>query len=226
MLAVAITYFYASTLIMRGIAGLEVPNTILFVNAGFQGVLALGMHLMVFEDMSSELRETNVSLASAQRKLQALAITDPLTRCYNRRFFEEVVGHELEQHRRMNVPLSVMFIDCDRFKTVNDTLGHDTGDEVLRLIGNLLRNSVRQADYVFRWGGDEFLVLLTCDERQAMAKAEEIRAAFRAHPMMQMLPAGVDLSIGCVEVPAEARDLIPVIQQADERMYAQKRRTA
>ena len=84
---------------------------------------------MTFEDMTSELRRTNRRLQTAQNKLRRMVITDPLTGCRNRRFFDEIIGRELQRHRRYGIPMSVLFVDVDRFKAVNDTFGHETGDE-------------------------------------------------------------------------------------------------
>jgi diguanylate cyclase (GGDEF)-like protein len=152
-------------------------------------------------------------------------LSDPLTGCFNRRFFAEVVDRELERHRRHGQPLSLLFIDCDRLKDVNDTLGHSAGDEVLRLVAQIIRTHVRLADYVFRWGGDEFLVMLSCDEAQALEKAKDIQRAAASELRVRQLPKGVGLSFGCIAVPSDTRDLMPVIHKADERMYANKRRT-
>ena len=95
-------------------------------------VTALGMQLMTFEDMTYELRLTNRRLESAQGELRQLVTTDALTGCRNRRFFDEVIGREMQRHRRYDIPLSLVFIDIDRFKAINDTLGHEAGDRVLR----------------------------------------------------------------------------------------------
>jgi diguanylate cyclase (GGDEF)-like protein len=185
--------------------------------------IAFGMHLLVFEDITTELRASNDALARARDELRAMAVTDPLTSCYNRRFFDEIARHELEQHRRYALPLSLLFMDCDRFKAVNDSRGHETGDRVLRTIGQILRGSIREADYAFRWGGDEFLVMITAHEPQARAKAEEIRLLFQSSPILAELPEGVDLSFGCAAVPADTEDLRAVIEQADRDMYKRKR---
>src|SRR4030095_6267136 len=130
-------------------------------------IVAPGMHLLVFEDMTQELRLTNRQLAGAYEEIRRLAITDPLTGCHNRRFFDEVERREMERHRRYGVPLSVIFIDENHFKRLNDTLGHHRGDALLWMIGALLRGQVRQSDYAIRWGGDEFLLLLSCSEEEA-----------------------------------------------------------
>jgi diguanylate cyclase (GGDEF)-like protein len=187
-------------------------------------VTALGMQLMTFEDMTYELRRTNRRLESAQSELRQAVITDALTGTRNRRFFDEVIGREMQRHRRYKTPLSIVFIDIDRFKMINDTLGHETGDRVLREAASFLLRNIREADYVFRWGGDEFLVLISCGEQEAVRRAVALQEAFAASPQLANLPPGVALSIGCVEVPPDASDILPFVQAADERMYVDKKR--
>jgi diguanylate cyclase (GGDEF)-like protein len=187
-------------------------------------VAALGMQLMTFEDMTDELRRANRRLEGAQSDLRELVITDPLTGCRNRRFFDEIIGRELQRHSRYQTPMSIVFIDIDRFKAINDTLGHETGDRVLRDVALFLLRHIREADYVFRWGGDEFLVLITCTEAEAVKRATELQTAFAASPDLEELPAGVALSVGAVEVPPDVNEVLPLIQAADERMYANKKR--
>jgi diguanylate cyclase (GGDEF)-like protein len=185
---------------------------------------ALGMQLMTFEDMTFELRQTNRRLESAQGELRQAVITDALTGMRNRRFFDEVIGRELQRHRRYRTPLSIVFIDVDHFKVINDTLGHDTGDRVLREVATFLLRHIREADYVFRWGGDEFLVLISCGEQEAVRRARELQDAFAGSKQLVDLPPGVGLSIGCVEVPVDTSDIMPFVQMADERMYGDKKR--
>ena len=193
-----------------------VLNSILYIFG------AAGIHLLVFEDMTFELRLTNRRLESAQQDLLQAAITDALTGCHNRRFFEQVVDRELQRHARFKLPLSLLFVDIDRFKAVNDTLGHEAGDRVLGYVASFLKRHIREADYVFRWGGDEFLVMITCRGEEAARKAARLKAAFDAAPEAIDLPPGIGLSVGWTEVPAGATDLMPLIRQADERMYRDK----
>jgi diguanylate cyclase (GGDEF)-like protein len=202
---------------------LPTGRTLLFTSVIYL-LAALGMQLMTFEDMTYELRRTNRRLESAQSELRQLVITDALTGMRNRRFFDEVIGRELQRHRRYKSPLSIVFIDVDQFKTINDTLGHETGDRVLREVASFLLRHIREADYVFRWGGDEFLVLISCAEQEAVRRGRELQQAFAASPQLASLPAGVALSIGCVEVPPETTDIMPLVQAADERMYVDKKR--
>jgi diguanylate cyclase (GGDEF)-like protein len=184
--------------------------------------VALGMHLLVFEDMTAELRRTNRELASANEEVRRLAITDALTGCYNRLFFDQIERREIQRHQRYRAPICVVFVDVNRFKHLNDTLGHETGDVVLRAIGTMLRRQVRSSDYVIRWGGDEFMLLLTCTFEQAQQKAAELKTAFHADPGTRDLPGGVGLSIGTAEVVSDAETLADAIRIADERMYEDK----
>jgi len=183
---------------------------------------AVGIHLLVFEDMTFELLMTNRRLESAQQDLVQAAITDSLTGCHNRRFFEQVVDRELQRHARFRLPLSLLFVDIDRFKAVNDTLGHEAGDRVLRYVASFLKRHIREADYVFRWGGDEFLVMITCLGDEAERKARRLKAAFDAAPEAVDLPPGIGLSVGWTEVPPGSTDLMPLVRKADEKMYQDK----
>jgi diguanylate cyclase (GGDEF)-like protein len=180
------------------------------------------MQLMTFEDMTYELRAANRRLESAQWELRQMVTTDPLTGCRNRRFFDQVINREVQRHRRYRIPLSMVFVDVDRFKVINDTLGHEAGDRVLQQVAGFLVRNVREADYVFRWGGDEFLVLISCTESEALSKARELQEAFAATET-HALPAGVGLSVGCAEVPNDASDVMALVKAADERMYENKR---
>jgi diguanylate cyclase (GGDEF)-like protein len=184
----------------------------------------LGMHILVFEDITWELRKTNRRLETAHHELEQLVITDALTGCYNRRFFHEVIGREIQRRHRYGTPLSVLFIDVDRFKAVNDKLGHEAGDKALRRVAEFLRRNVREADFLFRWGGDEFLLMLTCTEVEAARKGSELQAAFAASINGERYPSGYGLSIGSAELPPGSSDVLAVVKEADERMYREKSR--
>ena len=199
-------------------------RTATFVTLGLYLVAALGMQLMTFEDMTYELRVTNRDLEAAQAELRDMVTTDALTGCRNRRFFDEVIGRELERHRRYTIPLSLLFVDINRFKVINDTLGHEAGDRVLQQVAAFLMSKVRGADYVFRWGGDEFVVLISCGAEEALHKGAELQAVFARSSKAASLPHGVGLSIGVTEIPPDTRDIMPLVKEADERMYEDKKR--
>ena len=215
----------AAVAIVNGAIG-QASTNVAYLNFLSSSLLILGMHLVIFEDLIEELRAAAGALATSRDEMKAMAVTDPLTRCYNRRFLYEIAEHELEQHRRYKLPLSLLYIDIDHFKAINDQKGHHTGDEVLKTVGAILRELTRQADYVFRWGGDEFLVLLSAAEPEAKNKAHQIRQCFIDSAIVHSLPDGVDVSIGCVPVPPETKDFDPLIDQADREMYRRKRALA
>jgi diguanylate cyclase (GGDEF)-like protein len=219
---VAVNAIALAVILVNGGLG-AAPSRVAYFNFISAALLVLGMHLLIFEDVIQELRLAAAELARSRDEMKAMANTDPLTKCYNRRFLYEIAEHHLEQHRRYNVPMSLLYIDIDHFKAINDQRGHHTGDEVLKTVGAILRELTRQADYVFRWGGDEFLVLLSAEEADAKAKAEQIRQCFLESVIVQDLPDGVDVSIGIVEVPMDTKDFDPLIDQADRAMYRRKR---
>ena len=204
----------------------QATTNVTYFNVLSVALVMLGMHLLIFEDVIEELRKSGTDLRESRDEMRAVAVTDPLTRCYNRRFLDEIETHELHQHRRYGLPLSLLYIDIDHFKSINDTRGHQTGDKTLQTVGNILRAHTRQSDYVLRWGGDEFLVLLSTDEANARAKAHTIRQAFLESVIVRDLPDDVDLSIGCVAVPPDAERLAPLIDQADREMYRNRREVA
>lgn len=170
---------------------------------------------------------TRLSMQTALdvRRIAALeqeTITDSLTGIYNRRYFERRLHQEIARAMRYDLPLCLLLLDIDRFKAVNDTLGHDAGDRVLQYVARFLKRHIREADYVFRWGGDEFLVLISCDGNEVQRKAAALKAAFDTAPEAVDLPPGIGLSVGWIEVPSRTTDLIPLVNEADARMYEDK----
>jgi diguanylate cyclase (GGDEF)-like protein len=222
LLGLAVSNLTTAAVAPRLLATGQFTFEILVVKAVLYTLGALGIHQFVFEDMTYELRLTNRRLEAAQDELLQAATTDPLTGCHNRRFLEQVMRRELQRHERFQLPLSLLFIDVDRFKQINDTLGHEAGDRVLQYVARFLTRHIREADYVFRWGGDEFLVLITCGGEEAGLKAAVLRAAFDAAPEAVELPPGIGLSVGWVEVPPGTESLLPLVKEADARMYADK----
>lgn len=183
---------------------------------------AFGMHLAVFEEIVHELRGANRELREAQGELERMATVDALTGCNNRHSLEQNLDRELERHRRYDTPLSLLFVDIDRFKNINDSFGHAVGDQVLKYVGDFLRHQIREADYVVRWGGDEFLVLMTCSGEEAAAKARELRQSLAGAVDSNLLPPGLSLSIGHAEIPSDATEILSFIQLADQNMYMNK----
>src|SRR5258707_4357424 len=180
LLGLGVSNLTTAVVVPRMLATGQFTFEVLVVNAVLYTFGVLGVHMMIFEDMTYELRMTNRRLEAAREELLQAAITDPLTGCHNRRFLEQVMERELQRHRRFQLPMSLLFIDVDRFKSINDTLGHDTGDRVLQYVARFLKRHIREADYIFRWGGDEFLVLITCSGEEARRQAALLKSNYDA----------------------------------------------
>ena len=222
MLVLCATSAAASAIALNLLWDVQAFNRLLGFNIIVNMFVALGMHVLVFEDMTDALRRANRELAQAHQDVKRLVITDPLTGCHKRRFFDEIERREIQRHRRYGAPLSVVFVDVNHFKHLNDTMGHDVGDQALRTIGALLHRHVRESDYVIRWGGDEFLLLLTCGTGEAERKAAELKLAFERERRQAALPEGIGLSIGVASMSADDESLAAAIRLADGRMYRDK----
>ena len=156
-----------------------------------------------------------------RRELYALATTDKLTGCHNRHSLMEFSEKFISQAFRHKYPLSIMVIDLDHFKSINDTHGHAVGDIVLSEVGNLLNLSFREGDLVARFGGEEFVVLLShCDRKNADIKAEELRSdleALKPHDLTVTPSIGVtSMEIG------EMADFAALFSKADSCVYEAK----
>lgn len=154
------------------------------------------------------------------RRLEELARTDGLTGCLNHRAFHERLADELARAERYGGPLTLLLLDVDRFKQVNDLHGHPCGDEVLLRLAGVLRSSARAADAAGRVGGEEFALLLPqTGPAEAEALAERLRAEVAALPG----PVPVTVSVGLSSFPAPAATGRELLRQADEALYDAKR---
>jgi diguanylate cyclase (GGDEF)-like protein len=158
-------------------------------------------------------------------KIQELTITDDCTGLYNARHLYKTLDTEVYRSSRFGYEFSVLFIDLDHFKSVNDTHGHLIGSKLLAEIGYLVKAQLRLIDYAFRYGGDEFVVLLPqTGKDQALVVAKRLRDGLRASSFCrdEGLNLNVRASIGLATFPHDARDAHDIIRQADEMMYLVK----
>ena len=162
----------------------------------------------------------------SQEKLDHLAHHDPLTALPNRLLFHDRLQHALQRAVRDDEQLALLFIDLDRFKNVNDTLGHHIGDELLKQVAKALSDKLREGDTLARLGGDEFIVLLEDVEGQYKASmvAEKLVAMFEQPFMVAGHELFVTCSVGISLFPADAADLNMLIRNADVAMYQAKAR--
>jgi diguanylate cyclase (GGDEF)-like protein len=168
------------------------------------------------------LQRSEAALEESNKQLAILAVTDSLTKVSNRRAFDESLEREVLRAWRYRQPLSLVLMDIDRFKSYNDAYGHPAGDEVLRMMGQVLQQQVREYDLVARYGGEEFVVLLpntTLDA--ALVMAERFRTLIETTQWPRR-PITSSFGVACLsESLAEAEELISA---ADEALYASKQR--
>ncbi len=163
-------------------------------------------------------------IRSLQEQLQDQASRDPLTGMYNRRFLDLIADREIARCLREGRPLTLMMIDVDHFKKVNDTYGHPGGDEVLKNLAALLIGKVRTTDVPCRYGGEEFLLLLPgMPPDIALARAEHWRETFAAMTSMSgALAIKATLSVGVAMYPTHATTMAELIHCADLALYRAK----
>jgi len=171
-----------------------------------------------------QLRDRQVAeMAVLNRKLEAAAMTDVLTKLPNRRYAMRRLEDELNGALPAATPLSVIMIDIDHFKQVNDRFGHDMGDLVLRETATVLRNTTRKGDYVCRLGGEEFLVICTkATLAQCAMTAERVRAAVEENVIGFGFERAVTVSLGAASLECGARTVDELLKLADRRVYAAK----
>ena len=175
----------------------------------------------------TERRRSADELAVAQARLEHLAYHDALTDLPNRLLFQEHLEQALARAQRGDLAVAVLFVDLDDFKLVNDSHGHATGDDLLRVVASRLREAVRATDVVARLGGDEFLVLVADVDSDTAADAaervaENIRAALRPPVVLPPCELYTAASIGAALYPADATSAEELLSKADIAMYRAK----
>ena len=196
------------------------------------GVLILGQRLSdaPYEEHDlSLLRALADSSAFAMRnaelldRLRAQATIDPLTGCHNRRGFDEVLAGELSRAVRLDKPVSVVFLDIDHFKRINDDYGHEVGDNALQRIGRMVRHTFRVTDSACRYGGEEFaLIFPETPKDAALGMAERLRAMLAALPPTAEVPRSMTASFGVASFPEDGTDSAALIRSADRALYQAK----
>jgi diguanylate cyclase (GGDEF)-like protein len=192
---------------------------------GFAGMflemmIAVGIIILLFEATQARLASEMEALVTSERELKEMGVRDPLTGLYNRHHFNDAIRRELANVRRYGTELSVLLVDVDRFKEINDVKGHGVGDDVLRFVANYLTTCIRESDFVFRWGGDEFLLLLPrTDEGSAAQKADELARKLPKIPGTEGLHPSLSAGWATHRMNAEFPATLAL---ADQRMYEMK----
>lgn len=172
-------------------------------------------YVAIFSDISN--------LKDTQRKVEFLATHDPLTGLPNRTLFQDHLRHAISRVRRENSRLALLFIDLDNFKTINDTLGHDVGDDLLCMAAERLRQAVRDVDTVARLGGDEFTaILMDCNEEAAEQVANRLVDDLSISYEINGRTLFISATIGIAFYPDDSQDSIGLLKAADTAMYRAK----
>jgi len=219
LVVIAIVAYWLAALIARPLgrltsAAAQVSAGDLPVGLPTGGGGEVGYLTQVFNNMVENLRKQ-------RDELERISTTDALTGLSNRRHLMNLLTHEIGRAKRADQPFSILMLDVDHFKKYNDTHGHQAGDEVLARISTVLRGSIRPYDCAVRYGGEEFLVMLSAT---SLARARESAERIRKQVRVEQFEGGtVTISIGVAEFPSHGDTAKAVIGRADAALYEAKR---
>ncbi len=195
-----------------------------FRSADPLGTLALQLEQLgqTKKQLLEDLKEKNAAIQSAKDRAEKMAFYDPLTALGNRRLFQQELSHTLSAFHRHREPFCLMYLDLDGFKQVNDSLGHDAGDELLKQVSARLRATVRAENFIARLGGDEFAIISDTQAAGGALLAERLLASIAASYTLKNGIARISTSIGIVPVETEAKTGEEIMRNADLAMYKSK----
>ncbi len=202
---------------------LNVADKVLGV-MGLIGIQELSKnHLRLVSTMANQVALA-LKNATEHQRVQELAITDELTGIYNRRAFQKALDKELRISKRYGKPLSLIMLDIDGFKKINDKFGHQEGDNVLRSLATNLQRAIREIDFLARYGGDEFAVILPeTKAEEAVVLAERLKKTVKNCPISTGGPhRNITLSMGIADISESMNSEDELISQADRVLYLSK----
>lgn len=224
-IAVAINYMVADTVMrqMEPIYEKTFDERLINFFHGFNTIVAFVILLFFSMLFALEVRYMQYQLERENYKLSAIANYDPLTRLLNRRSMTEIMRDLFGRVKKTQEKFCLVMIDIDDFKKVNDTYGHAVGDQVLLMVSELISKSVREEDFVCRWGGEEILLLLMAEVSNAQGTAERIRKDIVDSVVMEK---GNEIRVSVTMGVAEYHEDVTIrelIDEADEKLYYGKR---
>lgn len=161
------------------------------------------------------LQGYNKKLFHMTNELDVLARTDALTGLYNRRYCDETIHENISLNHRFNKPFSIIMLDIDHFKPINDNFGHETGDDILKEVSKVISISVREVDKVFRWGGEEFIILLPhTDLENSVVVAEKLRKTIEEHNFQTGHSITASLGVAQYHHMMSHKDIISKVDRA------------
>ena len=180
--------------------------------------------LVTKTDLLVASRRTMMDIRQEHQKMKNLAMEDKLTGLYNRRYFHSVMKKELNRARRYGALLSLILIDIDYFKKINDTFGHSVGDAVLKRLSKIFKDSARKVDIVFRYGGDEFAIVCPISgSRSARIFAERLRKTIeKKQRRYNGTKLAVTISVGICKYTSVYSSIEKIVEGADKALYLAK----
>jgi diguanylate cyclase (GGDEF)-like protein len=187
---------------------------------GFFDEIDVELTEILLEHVREELKRIRL-----EEKLRKQATRDPLTDVYNRRYFNESLSKEVEESRRYDRPIAFLMLDLNRFKEINDTYSHHVGDKVLKKAADLIKENVRGADTVVRYGGDEFLVMMPETNGGVVNTKKHLEEKFADwSKKSDLLNFPLTFSAGSSHWhPDQKRDVEDALKEADIKMYKDKK---
>ena len=182
--------------------------------------VSISVDISKIKEMQNDLAEAHADLRLAHQELEKVALTDPLTHLFNRGKIDEVLKSELDRAKRYSMPLSIILLDMDHFKSVNDGHGHLAGDALLKTMANIISEHARQSDLVGRWGGEEFVILCPgTDLENAYNCAERIRECIEQTEFDTVGNKTASLGVSCYRDGDTEEELV---MRADKALYRAK----
>ena len=171
---------------------------------------------------NNELDLARLELLAKNKELQIVSTTDGLTQIYNRRKIIEIFNAEYLRVKRYGTVFSVIILDVDRFKLVNDNFGHQAGDQVLFDLAQLMKNNIRITEHIGRWGGEEFFIVLpNTSEKDGYLLAERLRLKIAAYNFQ--VPKNITCSFGIADYKEDGSNEQQIIKRADTALYEAKK---
>ena len=199
-------------------------NTILYDDKDqIIGTLSSGEDITERKIAEEKLGDAMDALQKSNEELKRLSITDGLTELYNRRYIEYILDLEFEKARRYNSSLSCLMMDIDHFKTINDTYGHQAGDQVLKTLSSIIRSNSRKIDICGRFGGEEFIIITNQKIEDAFFYAEKMLQIVRNNIIRyNEIPIQITISIGVAAYINEMKSPDEMVKKADDCLYQAK----
>jgi diguanylate cyclase (GGDEF)-like protein/PAS domain S-box-containing protein len=203
---------------------IEAANALVILPDGRKMVITTVRDITKRKTMQAELQMANEAFQALHATLREQATRDSLTGLYNRRYFNETIEREFARARRDNHPVSVMILDIDLFKEINDSYGHSFGDEALRVLSSLININVRAGDVAYRYGGDEFVIVMPgAGLDVANSRVERICRSFNAVPIQEGgKQFTATLSVGIALFPEHGETGSEILRAADQALYQAK----